>query len=223
MIFLNEEKLIFLKARKVAGTSFEMALSRYAKPKDIITPISPDDERARKELGFVSSQNFIDQNGKQVFNNHISASDAAKKLGRPIWDRAKKCAIVRNPFDVYISLFYYQNGSAADVSKLTEWYFDGKGRFYLGVNHKQYFIKDKMIVDRFIRYEYFEEDILKLERSVPSLKGLYETFRNIKAKSGIRSNASYDLEAIYFNHPELKNKISYLHEFEITNFGYSAL
>tara|TARA_R110001592_G_scaffold197221_3_gene445166 strand:- start:669 stop:1043 length:375 start_codon:yes stop_codon:yes gene_type:complete len=124
---------------------------------------------------------------------------------------------------VYISLFYYQYGSETDISKLTEWYIDGKGSSYLGVNHKQYFIKDKMIIDRFIRYENFEEDILELKRSVSNLKGLYDTFRNIKAKSGIRSNASYDLETIYCNHPELKNKIRSLHNFEITNFGYPAL
>ncbi|GAA0689798.1 hypothetical protein GCM10009022_10130 [Vreelandella titanicae] len=89
MVFLNNEKIIFLKTRKVAGTSFEMALSRYAKAGDIITPISPDDERARKELGFASCQNYMNQNGTQVFNNHISASEAEKKLGYTIWNKVE--------------------------------------------------------------------------------------------------------------------------------------
>lgn len=223
MIFLKKENLLFLKARKVAGTSFEIAMSRYAKTDDIITPVSHDDEKIRKDLGFYCCQNYMDQNGTPIFNNHISASEAKKKLGYPIWDEVEKCAIVRNPFDVYISLFYYHNGAAADISKLTDWYIDGKGSSYLGVNHKQYFIKGKMIIDRFIRYENFEEDILKLERSVPSLKDLYDTFRNIKAKSGIRSNASYQLEAVYSHHPKLKREIRRLHEFEITSFDYSSL
>lgn len=223
MVFLNNEKIIFLKARKVAGTSFEIALSRYAKAEDIITPISPNDERLREELGFASCQNYLDQNGAQMFKNHISASEAKKKLGCTIWNEVEKCSIVRNPFDVYISLFYYQNGSAADISKLTEWYFDGKGSSYLGINHQQYFVKDKMIIDRFVRYENFEEDIQELEGAVPALKGLYSIFSNIKAKSGIRSNASYDLDAIYYNHPELKDRIRSLHSFEIAKFGYHAL
>ena len=223
MIFLKSHGIIFMKPRKVAGTSFEIALSRYAKPDDIITPVSPDDEKTRKYLGFSSCQNYLDQSGKQIFNNHISASEAKKKLGHSIWGGVEKCAIVRNPFDVYISLFYYHNGSSADIAKLTDWYIDGKGGSYLGVNHKQYFIKGKMIIDRFIRYENFEEDILELERSVPSLKGLYDTFRNIKAKSGIRSDASYELENVYACHPKLKRQIRRLHEFEITKFDYSSL
>ncbi|MBT2801111.1 hypothetical protein J7J49_07225 [Halomonas sp. ISL-56] len=223
MIYLNKENMVFLKPRKVAGTSFEMALSRFALNKDIVTPISPDDEQERKNLGFCSCQNYLDQNGKQIFNNHISAADAKNKLERSIWEEAEKCAIVRNPFDVYVSLFYYHNGREADISKLSDWYLGGRGTSYLGVNHKQYFIKGEMIIDRFIRYENFEEDILELEKSVPSFKGLYDTFRNIKAKSGVRSNASYELEAVYSKHPDLKSEIGRLHSFEITNFGYTVL
>lgn len=222
MIFLNNEKILFLKARKVAGTSFEIALSHYAKKGDIITPISPDDEKIRKELGFYSCQNYLDKNGKQIFNNHISAFDSKSKLGIVTWDSAEKCSIVRNPFDMYISLFYYHNGPAADISKLTEWYMGGEGAPYLGVNHKQYFIKGKMIIDRFIKYEKLEEDVLMLEKSKPTLRGLYDKFRRIKAKSGVRSNASYELEAIYSKHPDLKSEIERLHSFEITNFGYSV-
>ena len=223
MIYLKKERVVFLKARKVAGTSFEMALSRFAMKDDIITPISPNDERARKELGFSSCQNYMDKSGAPIFNNHISAADAKKKLGISIWNDAQKITIVRNPFDVYVSLFYYHNGAEADISKLSGWYFDGKGASYLGVNHKQYFIKEEMIVDRFIRYESFEEDIFKVEESMPVLKGLYDTFRNIKAKSGVRDHASFNLESVYFNHPELKKTIRRLHDFEIERFGYSAL
>lgn len=51
VIYLKERNLIFIEPREVAGTSFEIALSKYAMKHDIITPISPDDEATRRELG----------------------------------------------------------------------------------------------------------------------------------------------------------------------------
>ena len=60
MILLHHPPLIFLKPHKVAGTSFEIALSRFAGPHDIITPIgkSGAEGRAiRQRLGFRDAQN----------------------------------------------------------------------------------------------------------------------------------------------------------------------
>jgi len=51
MIFSSKHKFIFIKGRKVAGTSIEMALSPLCGPQDIITPISPVDELKRLSLG----------------------------------------------------------------------------------------------------------------------------------------------------------------------------
>ena len=47
MIISHEHKFIFLKTRKTAGTSIELALSGLCGPDDIITPISPNDEPLR--------------------------------------------------------------------------------------------------------------------------------------------------------------------------------
>lgn len=58
MIFLGKHGLLFLKARKVAGTSFEIALSRFAGPDDIITPIAPDDEEIGRQRGFAGPRNY---------------------------------------------------------------------------------------------------------------------------------------------------------------------
>jgi len=41
MIVLHDVKVIALKARKVGGTSFEIALSLYANNTSVITPITP--------------------------------------------------------------------------------------------------------------------------------------------------------------------------------------
>ena len=58
MIVLHKEKIIALKARKVGGTSFEIALSKYADEKSVITPIIDEDEKLRSQLNFKAPQNY---------------------------------------------------------------------------------------------------------------------------------------------------------------------
>jgi hypothetical protein len=51
MIVSEKHRFVFIKGMKVAGTSIEMALSTLCGPDDIVTPISPIDERERLRLG----------------------------------------------------------------------------------------------------------------------------------------------------------------------------
>lgn len=50
MLYLAKQNMLFLKPKKVAGTSFEIALSVSASSQDIITPISLEDELIRIDL-----------------------------------------------------------------------------------------------------------------------------------------------------------------------------
>ena len=50
MIISHKNKFIFLKPRKVAGTSFEIALSNFTCKTDIVTPISVADEKIRNKF-----------------------------------------------------------------------------------------------------------------------------------------------------------------------------
>lgn len=51
MIVSKKYGFIFLKIRKTAGTSIEIALSRATARDDVITPISADDEILRQKWG----------------------------------------------------------------------------------------------------------------------------------------------------------------------------
>jgi hypothetical protein len=59
MILSEKWKFIFIKGRKVAGTSVEIALSTIVGPNDIVTPITPIDEIERLRRGG-RPQNFSD-------------------------------------------------------------------------------------------------------------------------------------------------------------------
>ena len=59
MLVLHDYKIIFLKTRKVAGTSFEIALSKFSKnDKDIITNIHKIEENFRSKLKFSKPRNY---------------------------------------------------------------------------------------------------------------------------------------------------------------------
>jgi len=51
MIYLADRKLLFVKPKKVAGTSIEIALSCNAGQMDIVTPLVPEDEAVRYHAG----------------------------------------------------------------------------------------------------------------------------------------------------------------------------
>ena len=58
MIISHKYKFIFIKTRKTAGTSVEIALSRYCGPDDILSPISLSDEPIRGKF-FCRPRNYL--------------------------------------------------------------------------------------------------------------------------------------------------------------------
>lgn len=58
MIFSKKNDFLFIKGRKVAGTSIELALSTICGPDDVIPPITPIDEIDRMKRGGTGAQNY---------------------------------------------------------------------------------------------------------------------------------------------------------------------
>ncbi len=239
MITLFDSKFIFLKPRKVAGTSFEIALSRFASTNSIITPISVEDEITRNQLGFLGAQNFFkpltemnisksnDFTYKKFtrfqlplkFWNHMSAKNVKKNLGDYIWSNSYKISIVRNPYDIAVSMFFFENKHIENWTSETfnQWCIRNGESFAL--NQKQYLINGQEVIDFYIRFENFEEDILRLEAQFSELKGLYRLFHNIRAKASYRpQNAS--TMSLFSNAPEAYTIISQVCAFEIGKFSY---
>lgn len=124
---------------------------------------------------------------------------------------------MRNPFDQLISLYHWRNKGVAEPMRFQDWI--SLNPSFLNLNYEQTHIDGECVIDFFIRYEAFEDDIIALEHRLPELSGLWDTFSTLSAKAGIRpkevSPSSYFADA-----PQLVEAIKFFNADIIDRFGY---
>lgn len=199
MIISHSYRFIFLKINKTAGTSIEIALSKFCGPKDIITPISPEDEEIRKDLGYRGPQNhllpfssysfadvkqlFKTHKRKNQYYNHIPAWKLRKFIPPSIWNNYFKFCFERNPWDRLISLYYWFCRSAPRPS-ISE-FLTTKHPLILKRNgYEVYTENDQVVVDRVCYYERLKEEL----EAIRQLLGLPEKIVLPRAKSQFRKD-----------------------------------
>ena len=202
MILSNKNKFIFIKTRKVSGTSMEISLSQFCGDDDIITPISYEDEIVRLDLGGRQPQNYGDPNEERFrelirarktdvpktrhrgrFFNHILAVDVRTIVGDATWNEYFTFSMERHPYDKVVSNIYYH------ARKKENWDFEAelrrvlkKGRY---ISYPMYSDGDKPIVDFIVNYEKLAGDLAKLSERLgfdvaehyPQTKHQYRTDR----------------------------------------------
>lgn len=190
MLASHAHRFIFLKTRKTAGTSLEIALSAHLGEADVICPISPADEIIRAAL-FPNAlprnystdpaaeaayraairQDRLDDHGNclepspqadRIFFNHMPAGPARRALGEAFWDRAFKFSMERHPYEKVVSLAYFRMPGAAggDFARLLDEEVE-RGAYR---NFDIYSIDGSTAVDFIIRYEALEAGIRHVER-----------------------------------------------------------
>ena len=156
MIINHKYKFIFIKSFKTAGTSLEIALSKFCNKDDIITTIVEEDEKIRKEL------NFLGPTNNKNFREHMSALELKRKLGTEILNNYFKFVTIRNPFEQIKSAFYWHNESKKKEKKFFilkkkpknfDDFFKIKGHHIFEDEFNRYTENGKVLVDFFIRYE----------------------------------------------------------------------
>lgn len=195
MIVCHERKIIFVKTKKVGGTSFDIALSKFCGPDCIITPITPADEGLRNSLGFRGSQNYLKEDGTQYFN-HMTAKQIQQSLPLDIWSTYQKITIVRNPYDALISKYFWRRETKDFKQFVTE----------LGdsINENEiiapFFGPEKL--DIYLKYEDLSAE---LERR--NLDFLIDGMGDIKAKGHLRP-AQTDIATMFKDYPELVDVVT---------------
>ncbi|MFC1784118.1 sulfotransferase family 2 domain-containing protein [Candidatus Neomarinimicrobiota bacterium] len=184
MIISHKYKFIFIKPIKVAGTSVEVALAKHCGNEDIVTPITKYSKFSDEDEYFHSPINY------EGYYNHIPPRKIKEKIGNKIWDNYIKFTIVRNPWDLIVSRYYWRRPIKRNL--ITHLYEIKESilnpKFYIAAlkicaqylmfynfkyyinnsyedltNTRFYFdSKEKPICDFYIRYEYLEQDYEKV-------------------------------------------------------------
>jgi hypothetical protein len=225
MIISHKYKFIFLKTGKTAGTSMEISLSRFCGEADIITPISPEDEKIRRDLGYRGPQNYlipfsgyrlkdflITPFQKKQFYNHISAQEILRLIGEEIWNEYYTFCFERNPWDRVLSLYYwhYKSEPRPTVSQFV----NSKSPHALRRRgYNMYTMEDKVVVDRIYLYEQLQHEV----ESISGLLGFPEKLELPRAKASYRSVKKHYRDLLS---NEDRKRIEALFSKEIALFGY---
>lgn len=230
MILSHEHKFIFLKTKKTAGTSVELALSEICGPDDIITPVVKKDEvlrKGRKPQNYVLHPDTytlgtrlrlaIGQEARRAgaeFFNHMAAWQVRRVVPAEIWRSYRKVTIERNPWDREVSYYFWQWKRPENRPPFDEYVLTKKWRQAPVNNYKIYSIGHLPIADVFMRYETLDTDFalfvhgLGVER-VPELP---------TAKGAFRPGESRDYRSFY--NEATRDAVARMYAAEIDLFGY---
>lgn len=228
MIISHDYKFIFIKTNKTAGTSVEIALSRFCGADDIISPIKPRDEKSRKELGYRGCQHYLSPPGdyklkditrlllrgkrKKRFYSHISASEVRGHIGDQCWDSYFKFCVERNPWDRVISLYYWKHKTEPRPTILEFIESDALLRLKQR-GYDLYTIGGQLAVDRVCRFEHLADEL----EAIRTQLGMPEKLVLPRAKAGFRKDRRNYREIL----GEVEQaRIATLFRDEIELFGY---
>lgn len=180
MIIMHSRKLIFIRCRKTASTSLEIELSRHAEQGDVLTGLSPRDERLRALHGGRCPS--LPPNG---FYNHMPAIEVRALTPSWVWDSYFKFCIERNPWDKVVSMFYHRRGRPAAAQTFKE--FITSGEFNEAANHPLYCDGGTVIVDKVGKFERLDSEL----KGIFGRVGLSYTGLSCRAKSQFREAEGY--------------------------------
>ena len=165
MIISSRKKFIFFHTPKVAGSSLNAALRKYAN--------IPSSRLYNYLLDYVGTSKFFG-----VYPRHISPFQLSKYLPERKFNSYTKFAFVRNPFDWHVSQYHFhrQNDFAVFYPIFKEMDFDeyliwAKDNVHLSKSNQYEFLSDgngQLMVDFIGKIETIERNHLK--RSKPSLE-----------------------------------------------------
>ena len=258
MTIINHKyKFIFVKTRKTAGTSLEIALSKFCNKNDLVTSIKPNDEKLRQNMNFQGPTNncyikyFINLRhifavlkdlikvlpfSKKIYNykssprfdfnfpffaswekftEHNDFLDLKKKISSKIFDNYLKFTLVRHPYDLMISHFWWQvkKKEFSIKSGFNNFVKNESKPFFM--SHSRILNIEDLSFDQIIKFENLENDLIELSNSLKLPENLYYVFKNIKTKHNQRVDKSLSLldreskEIIYHDWKKYFNTFGY--------------
>ncbi len=236
MILSHRHRYIFLKSTKTAGTSLEMALSKYCGDDDVITAIYDEDEKTKAALGLPGPRNHLlpetcyrpsdvvkalrQHRPVERFYNHIPAADLRNLVPPDVWRDYLKFSIVRDPFDYVVSRYYWNSRRGThSPRKFRQWLLSYPK--HLRTNAQITHIDGRNAMDSMIRYERFGDDLEALAARLGLPPSLRAEFNALSAKGGVRPRSATTKE-MFAGFDEGVALVLEAFADDIREFGYTA-
>lgn len=239
MIISHRRRFIFIKTRKTAGSSLEIALSRFCDPGDVITPLgeSLGEESLRAEEGGQPPVNWEKsiwqyrtfreirrriKYGRKAsrFTPHATVREVRPFVGEAIWNDYLSFSIERNPWDRAMSRYWWQKyrmerrgRSIPELGEYLRWLERSKPEWLSNWGH--YADGDRVAVDKIIFYEDLAEGLQNLTDALHFPEPVTMPAR--RAKSGFRHDRRHYTEVLGDQERRLVDRVCAR---EIELFGY---
>jgi len=229
MILSHAHRFIFLKTKKTAGTSVELALSKLCGPDDVVTPIAGKADVAAsgheprnfnipagERPWFSPFKRLLgadDRHAGLVYWNHMTAEQVRNRAGAKVFGAYRKVSIERNPWDREVSYYFWLYKKPDKRPSFEEFVLTTKWRKPVN-NYEIYSLRNRIVADVVLRYETLAEDFDAFVREL----GVDEVPALPSAKSVSRPSESRDYRSFYTD--ETRDAVGRIYRREIEAFGY---
>lgn len=236
MLISHHYGFVFVKPRKTAGTTVELALSPFLKAGDLATPIEAEEEPLRRvaagvRVGLIGTRPFLGRAG--ALRDHSPLSQAIRRF--PEIEGYHVVSMCRNPWDRAVSQFFWslrrtdirkcsiEEQRSAFAAYTRKWgprtWLDrvyGRKRQRALDATPLYVVGGRCRVGYFVRFEALADDVAGLGAwlgldGVPRVGAL-------AAKAGLRPAGSRDWTRYY--DPDTRDLVARECRWEIDTFGY---
>jgi len=149
-------KFIYIKNRKVAGTSVESFFGKYCCDPTLDYTYTHEMDESVTEFGIMTRR--MKGKSDKWDNPHIQAHEILNIVGEDVFNEYYKFCVVRNPWDRLISAHYWLLRHTPISNSVLK---DNFKKYNID-NWSVFTINNIPICDYYIRYENLESDIIKL-------------------------------------------------------------
>lgn len=214
-------RFVYLKTHKTASTSVEAALEPFCRPEGPGAPVTHRRPARVSRAGIIGARGERHIGPTVFWRNHMPAWQVALALGPARWRGYAKLAVVRNPWDRAVSLFFNDMHftrrawlATAPEDEIIAAFRAWLPEVRLDGNLSKLRLLGRPCIDAVIRYERLEDDIARIARRLalpqtPALPAL-------KADRRVR-----DIPWPAFYDDAARARVARANRFEIAAFGYA--
>ena len=235
MIISHRHKFIFVKTRKVAGSTIERVLAEQCGPEDIISPDPVPVEKAQHYAGRFNpipelvhtlsplqhARTIRDWVKRPKYYCHLSSYSIRHRIGAKVWDNYFKFTFERNPWDKMVSFYYwyhrYRIENGEPLPTFREHVLERANALHedrrFPLDWKRYTLGGEVAMDYIGRFENLEGDLATVFERI----GLTKPPSLPREKGNVRGDRRHYSEAY---DDATRDRIAELFHREIEHFGY---